>query len=265
MAVGLDLTRLNRLLTTSRIGRSLQYLDETASTNDDARRALAEGASAGHTIVADAQTAGRGSRGRVWASPAGTDLYVSIIDRLQVALPDLPPLTLAVGLAVAETADELLRAAHTTEITSQVKWPNDVLLAGRKCAGVLVETSVGHAATEGVIIGIGLNVNREQFPPELTATATSLRLARSTHLELDRTQALATLLKRVEARVDQFVAHGAAAIVPELEARLAYLGQRVRCNQDSGVLRGVGPSGALLLETPQGLRSCFVGPIELDN
>jgi BirA family biotin operon repressor/biotin-[acetyl-CoA-carboxylase] ligase len=266
MALELDVSRLNSLLTTARFGRSLQYLSETASTNDDARRALAEGASAGHTIVADAQTAGRGSRGRVWTSPAGTDLYVSIIDRLPVAWPDLPPLTLAVGLAVAETADDLLRdPQHASEPASQVKWPNDVLLVGRKCAGVLVETSVGHAATEGVVIGIGLNVNREHFPPELEATATSLRLEHPARLELDRTRALGILLARVEARVDQFVAHGAASIVSALEARLAHLGKRVRCNQDSGILRGVAPSGALLLETSQGLRSCFVGPIELES
>jgi BirA family transcriptional regulator, biotin operon repressor / biotin---[acetyl-CoA-carboxylase] ligase len=268
-----DVAQFGRELKTTRYGRTIEHRAETDSTNDDAKRALAEGANSGHTIVADAQRTGRGSRGRVWSSPAGTDLYLSIVERLPVALSDLPPLTLAVGLAVAEAADALLGRSGAEPTISQVKWPNDVLLGEQKCAGVLIETSsTGGQNVDGVIIGIGLNVNREQFPEELRDSATSLlrhrsRLPRAAQTtvpaHIDRQRALCTLLERVETRVDEFVAQGAAHIAHSLAPRLAYLGKRVRCSQLEGVLRGVASSGALLLETPAGLRELVVGPLEL--
>ena len=259
----LDLERLQRELATTRIGRSLQYLDRTRSTNDDARNAIASSIASGHTIVADAQDAGRGSRGRPWESPAGTDLYVSIVERLPLSLAELPPLTLAVGLAVADTADALLR--DTGAPASRLKWPNDVLIDGKKCAGVLIETSTGLAGGDAVVIGIGLNVNRSEFAPELQALATSLSLADPKHAPLDRTRALALLLSYVEARVDEFVTQGATAIVRALEPRLALMNKRVRVEALEGVVRGVAPSGALLLDTDYGLRHVIAGRPELQE
>jgi BirA family transcriptional regulator, biotin operon repressor / biotin---[acetyl-CoA-carboxylase] ligase len=253
----LDLERLQRELSTARFGRSLHYVERTGSTNDDARSAIARSVSNGHTIVSDAQSAGRGSRGRLWESPAGTDLYVSIVDRLPVALSELPPLTLAVGLAVADTADALLRGSGAP--ASQVKWPNDMFIGSKKCAGVLIETSTGLAGGDAVVIGIGLNVNRSVFAPELAAHATSLCTSHPAHAPIDRTRALGVLLNHVEARVDQFVSQGATAIVRELEPRLFLLGRRVRVEALEGVIRGVAPSGALLLETDYGLRHVIAG------
>jgi len=246
-------------LTTLRYGRSLDVRAQTSSTNDDARQAFMEGAVAGHVVVADTQTGGRGSRGSVWESPAGADLYVSIVDRFRAAfaLADLPPLTLAVGLAVAECVDALLGADHA--IPSQVKWPNDVLIRGKKCAGVLIETNASGVQVEGAVIGIGLNVNRTHFPDALADRATSLALER--RKPIDRTHALCSLLSHVETRVDQFMAEGPAAIVHALEPRLAYLGQRVACNGEIGIVRGVDTSGLLRLETPQGMHSALVGPL----
>jgi BirA family biotin operon repressor/biotin-[acetyl-CoA-carboxylase] ligase len=253
----LDLARLQRELSTARFGRSVSHVERTGSTNDDARSAIAVSAASGHTIVADAQSAGRGSRGRQWESPAGTDLYVSIVDRLPLALAELPPLTLAVGLAVADASDALLLGSGAP--ISQVKWPNDVLIHGKKCAGVLIETSTGIVGGDAVVIGIGLNVNRTVFEPELTAHATSLCLSHPQRPQLDRTRALAVLLNHVEARVDQFVSQGATAIVRALEPRLSLLGTRVRMEAVEGVILGVAPSGALLLETDYGLRHMIAG------
>jgi len=257
MSSRLDLTRLQRELSSVRYGRSLRYLESTGSTNDDARDALAQGAANGHTLVADAQSAGRGSRGRHWESPGGTDLYVSIVDRLPLSLAELPPLTLAVGLAVAETVDALLTESGVP--ASQVKWPNDVLLGGKKCAGVLVEASSGLPGGDAVVIGIGLNVNRTAFEPEIAPLASSLRLMHPEQALLDRTHALGVLLTRVEARVDEFTTQGAAAVVRALEPRLALRGSRVRVEGLEGLIRGVAPSGALLLETDYGLRQVIAG------
>jgi BirA family transcriptional regulator, biotin operon repressor / biotin---[acetyl-CoA-carboxylase] ligase len=256
----LSVERLARELETQRYGRSLEHLASTGSTNDDARRAALAGVQAGHVIVADAQHSGRGSRGRSWESPAASDLYLSIVDRLPVALAELPPLTLAVGLGVAEASDLLLRG--TGAPASQVKWPNDVLIGGKKCAGVLIEASSIGETLDALVIGIGLNVNRDAFPEPLNATATSLRLASGCDPSLDRNRALCVLLQCVEHWVDVFVAQGAASVVQALTPKLALLGQRVRCDDALGVLRGVDPSGALRLETAGGIRCVIAGRIE---
>jgi BirA family biotin operon repressor/biotin-[acetyl-CoA-carboxylase] ligase len=255
----LSTERVARELTTQRYGRSLQYLPSTESTNDDARRAIERDAASGHVVLADAQTRGRGSRGRSWSSPAGNDLYLSIVDRPAVAIAELPPLTLAVGLGVAEAAELLLG----TDLASscQVKWPNDVWISGRKCAGILVEANSGANGIEALVIGIGLNLNRTEFPAEL-GQATSLRLASTAQTPLDRTTALCVLLASVERWVDRFVREGAASIAQALTPKLALLGRRARCAEVAGIVRGVSPSGALLLDTGQDLVSVIAGRLE---
>jgi BirA family biotin operon repressor/biotin-[acetyl-CoA-carboxylase] ligase len=257
LAPGLDLQQLATELHTQRYGRSISYCELTGSTNDDARAAREAGAPNGHVVVADAQTAGRGSRGRSWISPPGSDLYVSIVDRLPVALAELPPLTLAVGLGVADAVDALLSGSGAPP--AQVKWPNDVQIQGAKCAGILIEASTGSASGDAVVIGIGLNVNRTVFPAELMGSATSLRSSRSHAEPLDRSFALRVLLERVEQRVDAFARDGAAATVRALTPRLALLGQAARCDEREGVVRGVAHTGALLFETARGLEHVVAG------
>jgi BirA family biotin operon repressor/biotin-[acetyl-CoA-carboxylase] ligase len=253
----LDLDRLAKQLHTQRYGRSITHRALTASTNDDARAARIAGAEAGHVVVSDAQTAGRGSRGRSWLSPAGTDLYLSIVDRLPLALAELPPLTLAVGLGVAEAVDALLSGSRAAP--AQVKWPNDVQIQGKKCAGILIEASTGLPGGDALVIGIGLNVNRAEFPAELAGSATSLRLQRANDQTFDRSHALQVLLERVEQRVDAFVQQGAAATVRALMPRLALLGQPARCDELEGVVRGVADTGELLFETAQGVSRVIAG------
>jgi BirA family biotin operon repressor/biotin-[acetyl-CoA-carboxylase] ligase len=182
---------------------------------------------------------------------------LSIVDRVPVTLPALPPLTLAVGLGVADAVDALLGRT-----LAQVKWPNDVLLDGKKCAGILIEANSIGDGLDSVVIGIGLNVNRLDFPDALTTDATSLRLQRANQEPFDRDLALARLLDHVENRVDRFVREGAAASVRALEPRLAWLGRRARCGDASGVVRGVAPSGALLLEGDRGLVEVIAGRLE---
>jgi len=268
LAQDLDPARLRGLLQTKRYGRSLQVLAETESTNDDARRAAAEGAVDGHTILADGQRTGRGARGHSWTSPAGTDLYLSIVARPDLPLAALPPLTLAVGLGVAAAVDELVPATEQTP--ALVKWPNDVWLFGKKCAGILIETSSGGTQALGhgqpapgnpVVIGIGLNVNRLEFGDELQATATSLRAATAGAAALDRGKVFAVLLAAVEHWVDRFVAEGGDAIAAALEPRLALRGELIRCDDVEGILQGVARSGALRIATSSGLRDVLAGRI----
>lgn len=247
-------TNVASRLRARRYGRSIDVRMETDSTNDDAREALERGAPDGHVVVADQQRRGRGARGRRWDSPAGTDLYLSIVARVPLELSRLPPLTLAVGLGLARAAETL--APHTDVA---VKWPNDLLIDGLKCAGVLVEASARGPIVEGVVIGIGLDVNRVAFEEELADLATSLRLA--TGLVQDRATVLARVLDHVEEEVDRFVAHGVSALIPRVDAKLALRGARVRCDEVEGVVLGLAPTGALRLETATGIRDVVAGSL----
>lgn len=250
----LDRDRVQRALTTTRYGRTLTIVEETGSTNDDARAALSHGAPDGLTLVANRQSQGRGSRGRVWESPAGTDLYLSIVDRPRLPPAVLPTLTLSVGLALADTIDHYVKAPERVAI----KWPNDLWIDRRKCSGILVEAIATGATIDGVVIGIGLNVNRAQWPDELRSIATSLHLA--TQQTFDRSNVLATLLGNVERRVDQLVNVGGAMVV-EVESRLALRGERVRCDDITGTLLGLAPSGALRIDTGTGVTDVIAGTL----
>jgi len=197
----LDPTRIAALLRTRWVGRSLEVRAETDSTNDDARIAADAGALHGHVIVADCQQAGRGAHGRAWDSPSGSDLYVSIVARIHKEPAEVPPLTLAIGEAVAACVNEVLGRD-----IAQIKWPNDVLIDGKKCAGILLETSTLGRTLGPVIIGMGLNVHRRTFEGDLAGVATSLAL--HTEASLHREVILARLLELVEGSIDRFEAAG---------------------------------------------------------
>ncbi len=136
-------------------GRSLEVLESTASTMDVAAAAAANGAADGHLVLADQQTQGRGAHGRHWVSPPGSDLYFSVVARPAVEPASTALVTLASGLGVRDAVAGLL-----PERSVRVKWPNDIWIGRRKCAGVLVESRTLGMRIDSVIIGVGLNVNR---------------------------------------------------------------------------------------------------------
>jgi BirA family biotin operon repressor/biotin-[acetyl-CoA-carboxylase] ligase len=229
------------------------------STNDDARRDALAGAPDGHVVVADSQRSGRGSQGRSWVSPPGDDLYLSIVARPALELAQLPPLTLAVGLGVADAVERLLAPPRPKV---EVKWPNDVRIADQKCAGVLVEASSVGNELGPVVIGVGLNVNRMHWPHELQGVATSLLAAQPDRGRFDRGIVLACVLAEVESWLDRFLAEGGAPLVAALEQRLALRGQRVRIGGIEGTLAGVAPSGAVRIATASGMRELVAGRLE---
>jgi BirA family biotin operon repressor/biotin-[acetyl-CoA-carboxylase] ligase len=244
-----------RRLDTIAIGRSLDLRATTRSTNDDARVAAEGGAPHGHVVLADSQTAGRGSHGRTWSSPPGLDLYFSIVDRRPVAPAIAPLTTLAIGLAVAEVVE------RACERQAQVKWPNDVLVGDRKCAGILVETTTKGAEPGPRILGIGVNVNRRAFEPGYEATSIALERGR----EIDRVEIFAGLCGAIEAWLDRHAREGNTVIAGTVRERLALAGRRVRVNDEHGIVRGVDDGGALLLETDAGERRIVSGRIERDQ
>ncbi|MDD9936980.1 MAG: biotin--[acetyl-CoA-carboxylase] ligase [Myxococcales bacterium] len=251
--------RIAPLLRSARYGRSLRVLPLTDSTNDDARADASDGAADGHVVLADGQRAGRGSSGRSWASPGGTDLYLSIVARPRLAFAQLPPLTLAVGLGVSDAVRAVL-ASDAGAPDAEVKWPNDVWLGGLKCAGILVEAESSGQAVGPVVIGIGLNVNRERWPEPLEGVATSLRRARGGE-PLDRARVLSHVLQHVEAWVDRFVEHGGEPLASALQERLALRGREVTCGDQRGRLVGVAPSGAVRVETGGRVQELISGRI----
>jgi BirA family biotin operon repressor/biotin-[acetyl-CoA-carboxylase] ligase len=253
MSTDLERARVEALLTTSRLGRSLAIAQSTGSTNDDARTAIRAGAADGHVVVAESQTAGRGSRGRSWVSPAGTDIYMSVVAKLSVTPERLPPLTLVVGLAVVEALDPLLAGR------ALVKWPNDVWVAGRKIVGILVEGASTGTHVEPLVIGIGINVNRREFPAGLDVPPSSLALELGQ--DVDRARVLASVLNRLEVWLDRFQAEGPGAAIDAINERLALRGERARVDQLEGTVLRVAASGALQLDTDTGVRELVAGTL----
>ena len=176
-----------------RLGQPYRFVERTAST----QRLLGEDDPEGAVVVADEQTEGRGRLGRQWVAPAGTSLLVSVLLRPDVAPARLPELSLVAGRACAEAIAEVAR------LETEVKFPNDVLVRGRKVAGILAEASEGR-----VVLGIGVNVSQAagELPPEPRTPATSLRL--ETGRPVDRAKLLVALLDRLERRYDEWLGAG---------------------------------------------------------
>lgn len=222
-------------------------LEETGSTNDDARQLAMEGAPAGTVVAAETQSAGRGRRGSQWVSPPGRNLMCSVILRPAFALEHWPRLTHATAIAIAEALEDC-------GLKPQIKWPNDIYLSGRKVCGILLETA-GNAQGMFVVIGFGLNVNlrAEEFPDELAATATSLFI--ETERIWDRDELLRSILAHLLARVE-LVETNFTHLLAMAEARSFLRGHRVslRINdtEERGLVHGLSPNGGLLFEGPDG-------------
>lgn len=216
-----DLAALGEALQTVRFGRVHEHHEAIGSTNDRAMAWLLDGGPDGAVVTADAQSAGRGRRGRAWASPPGRDLYVSVLVRPRPAPANLGALSLAVGVGLREgLVSHVGRLAPRVEL----KWPNDLLVDGRKLGGILCE-SRWLARKVDLVVGFGLNVGREEFPDELREVATSLALLLGEPPA--RVPLLADLLAGLERAVDDFFRGGFAAIRHRYEPHCAVRGRRI--------------------------------------
>jgi BirA family biotin operon repressor/biotin-[acetyl-CoA-carboxylase] ligase len=229
--------------------RDVEWHQEIDSTQQRARELGRDGATEGAVVIAEAQTAGRGRLGRTWHSPPGRNVYASIL--LRPALPPgaVPQLALAVGLGAAH-------AIETLDLRPQLKWPNDVLLDGKKAVGILTEMDAELERVRLVIVGIGVNVNldRSELPPYLRDTATSLKIAAGR--PIDRVRFTATLLASVEQAYGRFTKHGFGGLKADWDARDALRGRRVVRSDGgrevAGTVVGVDDDGALRLVDDDG-------------
>lgn len=251
------------LLHTERFGRSIEGHASIGSTNTRAAAWAREGAPEGSIVVAEHQTAGRGRLGRTWAAEKNENLLFSVVLRPALSADRLGLITVAGALAVAETLDGFAAPLRAT-----IKWPNDVLLRGCKCCGMLLESAFsgqrrGHP--DFVVLGIGLNVNQDRFPEALSEQAISLKQAARRPIE--RPPLLAELLGALEQRYQALLRGEAEAIRATYEARLHRHGQSVALRTTghgaavSGTVRGISDAGALLLETNSGLQAFHAGDV----
>lgn len=244
----IDPVEVRAQLEGARIGQRLKFLKTTASTNTDAFRLAEDGADEGTVVLADSQSGGKGRRGRIWASPAGVNLYCSVVLRPAIMPYEAPQLTFLSAVAAAR-AIEL-----TTNLVPEIKWPNDLLVSGKKVAGLLNEMSAETDGINFVILGIGINLNMtaDQFPDELRHPATSLLL--ESGARVDRSRFTGTMLRELDRLYAEFLIHGFGPVREEWQRRCNASGRQVLVS-DSGTectggrFIGIDSDGALLLRS----------------
>ncbi len=245
------------------LGKVAVYLPETGSTNDVVRELARRGAPAGLCVAADAQTAGRGRRGRSWASPAGRGLCFSLLFRPDLNPAAVPCFALFAASAVATAIRDV------TGLPAQVKWPNDVLVHERKVCGILVEMSAETQVVHWLVVGIGINVDvdKAELPPEVRETASSLRMEKGEPVA--RLPLLHAILAGLEQRYERLLAGDAAGLLAEARQLSGTIGRAV-VMLDAGAepIRGqavaIAEDGALRVMTSAGEeRTFYAGEVSL--
>lgn len=237
---------IDRYRSAGNIGSKILHKDKLDSTNVFAFKQALAGEAEGVCVVAEAQEKGKGRLGRQWSSPQGKNIYLSVILRPSIHPSLVYPITFLSSLAVSDTIGEL------TGIKATLKWPNDVLVEGRKISGTLIELSTEADMVRFVIIGIGLNVNMgpEDMDKDIKAKATSLLM--ETKKTYERPRVCGILLSNLERYYDLFKKDGARAIYDIWEERAQIRGKHLEINQMGevfiGTARGIDRDGAILLD-----------------
>ncbi len=246
-----------RLGKTKVVGRDIQVFEQTTSTNDVAEKLARDGVREGVVVFAESQTKGRGRLGRKWMSPTHKGLWFSVLLR-----PNLRPQETTQLTVISATA--LRRAIKTvTGVAVEIKWPNDLLIGGKKVVGILTEMSAEVDRVRHIIIGIGVDVNQDanEFPPELRSIATSLKLAMGE--EICRAELATEILRELDVDYARICAGKFPAVADEWEAACATIGKNVTVHTGDLKFRGraeaLDEDGALLVRTEHGLLERVIG------
>ena len=243
-------------LATKRLGTKFHYFQEIDSTNSHARRLAETGAAEGEVVIAERQFDGRGRLGRSWESPPYCNLYFSLLLRPALAPAHAPQITLMAAVALADTIATFVADRPT------IKWPNDILLQGKKLAGILTESSCDAKRIEFVILGIGVNLNfpRDRMPETIRDRATSLMEVGGQ--SVSRENFLRRLIQDLDRCYGVLEDFGFDAIAPRWQARFGFKGKTVRVEMGGDVLIGqavgIDRDGALLVEDVRGERQRVV-------
>ncbi|MCM1186726.1 MAG: biotin--[acetyl-CoA-carboxylase] ligase [Lachnoclostridium sp.] len=247
---------------TSWAGKNIKFYESIDSTNIAAKREAGKGVPSGTLVVADMQTAGRGRRGRSWSSPAGTNIYYTLILRPDFAQDKASMLTLLMALSVVRGIKKVLQADETEIVrigkafpAIGIKWPNDVVINGKKICGILTEMSTESDGGWYVVIGVGINVRQQDFAPELADKATSLEAEFGR--KFSRSFLLAHIMKAFEEDYDLFCRQGSLRGMKErYESLLVNKDREVTVldpkGEYRGIARGINEEGELLVELPGG-------------
>jgi BirA family biotin operon repressor/biotin-[acetyl-CoA-carboxylase] ligase len=251
---------LEPLLRGTIFGGNIHHYYRVGSTNTAAMDAAAAGVPEGTVFLAEQQTAGRGRANHQWHSAESTGIYCSVILRPALPPSDVLVLSLAAGLAVQSAIQGI-----DPHVMADLKWPNDVLITGKKFCGILTEMSAEATRVRHIVVGIGINVNQNSFPAELSQTATSLRLA--TGAEWSRVELCAALLKSLDREYQRLLEtrDAQAEILRRFEARSSSArGRQVRVEENGGfegMTEGLDSRGFLQVRTRQGLRTVYSGTV----
>ncbi len=243
------LKKIKEKLQTEFIGKTIHYFSEVASTNDLAKQIAAIGAKEGTIIIAETQTSGKGRLRRKWASPRG-GIWFSTILRPELDARDVPKLTLMTSLAVAKTISQLF------QLRIEVKWPNDVLIDGKKVCGILTEANTRGTKINFVVVGIGINanINLDSLPRQVRETATSLK--HKLKRKIDREQFLLIVLEKMENYYVMSVKGNFDSILKEWRSLCRFLGSYVEVTSVNEKIEGwavdVDRSGALIIKLRDG-------------
>lgn len=254
---------INPLLEGKLIGHAVHFLESTDSTNNVAFALAKGGASEGTVVIADAQTKGKGRLSRVWQSPAGCNIYTSIILRPHISPVFAPQMTLMAGVAVAEC---LSRYCPTRV---RLKWPNDVKISNKKVCGILSEMSASSLGLDFVIVGIGVNVNmtKDDFDPTFRDISTSLK--EETGSDISRLDLIAGLYDHVGEFYKMFLKNG---FEPIRKIWLKYANNMGKCvsivfkdDIQKGRVIGIDEYGALLIEEGNNIKRITAGDVSLEK
>jgi BirA family transcriptional regulator, biotin operon repressor / biotin---[acetyl-CoA-carboxylase] ligase len=248
---------LSRLPDIRVIGRDIRVFQQTTSTNDVMEKLARDGVKEGAVVFAESQTRGRGRLGRKWISPAGKGLWFSILLRPAISPQNATQITVLAATALA-------RAVRSqTGLLAQIKWPNDLLLGGRKFAGTLIELSAELDTVRYVILGIGLdvNLNAGELPAELRAIATSLK--QEAGRPINRADLATTILRELDRDYSRLCDGKFEAVADEWESLCSTIGQNVKIHVGDRTIQGRAESldhdGALLLRTQHGRIERIIG------
>lgn len=254
-------SELKSILKTKRIGKKIHYFPVIDSTNSKAYQLALQGASEGEVVISESQESGKGRLGRKWFSPPYLNLYISIILRPNILPNKASMITLLSAVATAEAIKNYLNISPT------IKWPNDILINGKKVAGVLNEINSEMDQIHFIILGIGVNINidKDTFPVDLRKSATSLRI--ETGKIISRKEFTCKLLEEIEIWYETFLEKGGQPIIESWKKWANIKGKNVKVSSFNEIIHGkaidIDSEGALIIESENGeLKRIVAGDVE---
>lgn len=238
---------------------NLLYMEETDSTNEECKRQAVKGCKSGLLCVCNAQSAGKGRLGRRWQAEKNAGVYMSMLFRPDIMPYETPQLTLVAGIAVKRVLNKI------SGVKAEIKWPNDVIINGRKITGILTEMSAEMEKVNYIVTGIGINVNNSDFPDEIRDKATSLYI--ETGRKFKRSDIIVSLAEEFTDCYNKFINEGFSAFIKEYNESCANVGREVKTvggkEEITGIAKGVNSKGELVIQSGDKEETVLSGEVSL--